>query len=58
MTKKDMTPVDQERLDVAENAVQRLLSGFKAKERQGRALRRLRAMEAALAAIHAVRLVK
>lgn len=58
MPKDDMSDVDKERLNVAENAVQRLLSGFKAKERRGKELRRLKAMEAALAAVHAVRLIR
>jgi hypothetical protein len=53
----NMTDVEQERLDVAETSVERLLRLYKQKPRKGKDLKRLAYLEEALQRLQAARLL-
>lgn len=52
-----MTDIEEERLDVAQNAVNRLLVHYKSKPRKGKELERLKLFEAAMQKLEAARLL-
>lgn len=52
-----MTDIEQERLDVAEHHVHRLVLHYKSKPRKGKELERLKLLESALKNLEAARLL-